>query len=391
MRIGKSCKRERAALLFFLVLAELVFVTLAAIFYENTNGRVELSRSTFAEDTVFEGVAPELLEILDELRDILPEEISTDPEQLVAQVGVENLASAIISGLSGGGGRVAELFATVVGLSLIFAVAETVMEGMPQLGAAAEVGIRTVLVIPVFSALYGLTESVSCGVRSASELFGSLIPLMSAVLSAGGLSATAITQESGMSITLGVVSGLVADLLLPLVGAMFLLSAISAVSSNAPSAAAGLRGLFTFVMGGGATVLVGTVSLQTVITSAADSVTLRGVKYALSNMIPAVGSVVSGSLSALTSGVGVVSGVMGGASAMAMCSIFALPVIELILYRLALKVGTFILELLGASFGKRTLGAFICALDALITVTVCCGVIYILEIVLFLKHGLGVM
>jgi hypothetical protein len=108
-------------------------------------------------------------------------------------------------------------------------------------------------------------------------------------------------------------------------------------------------------------------------------------------MLPGVGSVVAGSLSTLGSGVGFLTGIVGGSSVVGLCSLFAAPLLLLLLHRLALKIALTVLDFLGASAGKRVLSSFLGATDALIAVTACCGVIYILEIVLFIKHGVGVV
>ena len=354
-------------------------------------GRLSVALSAEKRE-VNASLPPELGEILEELEGLLPEGVSADPKELSESVGIERIFEGIISAVSEKGGDVSSLIAKLLGAALIFAIGELALEGVGELSAAVCSGINTVLAIPLFSSLFSLVKTVEEGLSAAGELFGGLIPLIGGTLSAGGLIGTAAAQSSGMSVTLGIISGLLVELLLPLVSAMFLLCAVTAFGNgDTPSGVGGVKGLFTFLMGAMTTVILGTLTLQTVITSAADSVTMRSVKYAISNMLPGVGSVVAGSLSTLGSGVGYLTGIVGGASVAAMCSLFAAPLILLLLHRLALRVALTVLEFLGASAGKRVLSSFLGAADALITVTACCGVIYILEIVLFIRHGVGVV
>lgn len=354
---------------------------------EDSSERLKINLTANTEAS--ENFPSELEYIYEEFLKLLPDGISADTDSLAEAFSIESIISGVLKLLEEGGGAFGEVASGLLGAVLILAASDIFLESHGDLSAAAVAGINTVTAIPIFSSLYGLISEVNEGLCSASELFGGVIPLAGSLLSASGFTATAAAQATGMSLTLGLVSTVISRILLPLVSAVFVLTAALAINGGAPCAVGGIKSLFTFVMGAATTAIAGALTLQTVITSAQDSLTMRGMKYAVSNMIPAVGSVVSGSLSTLHTGVCYLSGIMGGASVLAILSVFAIPLVELLFCRLALKFGVSMLEFLGGAHGKGTLLSFVCAIDMLISVAVCSSLIYLLEIMLFMKLGVG--
>jgi stage III sporulation protein AE len=117
---------------------------------------------------------------------------------------------------------------------------------------------------------------------------------------------------------------------------------------------------------------------------------LRAAKYALSGTVPIVGSTVSGALSTLFGSLSEARAVVGVGAIAVVFFLAASPLVLMLLYRLALSVATWIFEFLGeAGIGSHFL-AFRSALDTLISLYALSSVVYILEIVIFIKGGVSV-
>jgi stage III sporulation protein AE len=126
------------------------------------------------------------------------------------------------------------------------------------------------------------------------------------------------------------------------------------------------------------------------IASASDTAYLRAAKYAASGMIPIVGGTVSSALATLAGGLSYVKSAVGVSAALVIVLTAISPMVALLLYRLAFSFCLSILEFMGSSGGVRVFSAFRTAFDTLISVYAVSAVVYITEIVIFLKCGVEV-
>jgi stage III sporulation protein AE len=151
-----------------------------------------------------------------------------------------------------------------------------------------------------------------------------------------------------------------------------------------------IKGLFNWILGIGTTVLLAAVSMQSIIAGAQDTAYLRAAKYAASGMIPLVGSTVSGALGTLAGGLSYVKSAVGVSAVMMIVTLALAPLVTLLLYRLAFSLSISFLEFMDAKGGVRSFSAFRSALDALIAVYSLSAVVYVSEIVVFMKSGVSV-
>ena len=183
----------------------------------------------------------------------------------------------------------------------------------------------------------------------------------------GGFGGAAMTSLSGFSLSLAMLSPL--------------------GSRSAGSLFKSVRSLFLWVLGIVTTLLLGTLSLQSVLASAQDSAAMRGVKYLASGMIPVVGSTVSGALSTLASGMSYVKSIVGIGAVWVLLLTLLPPLIMLLLHRFALTIAVSVTEGLGAE--SEPFSSLRFSLDSLTAVYALSGVIYVFEIVLFIKSGVN--
>ena len=114
---------------------------------------------------------------------------------------------------------------------------------------------------------------------------------------------------------------------------------------------------------------------------------LRGARFAISGMIPIVGGSISSALGALTSGVEAAKGTVGATALIVLIGILSAPLIQLLLVRVAFRLCNSFLEMTGGTLGARLLTSIQGTLDALISIVAFSGVIYILEVIIFIKLG----
>lgn len=327
----------------------------------------------------------------EEYLDAVPDgSVSADSEDIISGVGIDALLSELVSAVGVGAGSAASFLVMLLGVAVLIALSDTLGGDGGSLSSHASAGVTVMSAVLIFGRLGEVIFSVSENLEELSVFFSAIIPVMSGILLASGNVSSSAYQAFNMNVTLSAVSYLSNTLLIPLVFAMFALALISSFEGGRISSVAkSLKGTFIWIMGIGTTVVIGAVSMQSIIAGARDSAYLRAAKYAASGMIPVVGNVVSSALSTLTGGMIYVKSAVGVSAVTVIVGLALAPLITLLLYRFALSISISFLDFMGSSGGVRSFSAFRAALDCLISVYALSCVIYISEIVVFIKSGVN--
>lgn len=327
---------------------------------------------------------------LSDFEDILPEDVSfgsLDGEDVISSLGIESLLALVMGEVSGRSGEVVSFFLLLVGSLAFLAVAESMSDKLSSVASAA-VGIAVASVL--FSRIAPLFTEVLTSLGQISSFFISLSPLMASITLSGGGAGAAAVQSVGAGVIISFVQFFTGDLFLSLASLSLAMSALSAFGEGGVmSIVGGIKNIFLWVMGIVTAVLAASLSLQTLVASSSDSAGMRAAKYAASGMIPIVGSSISGALSTLASGLSYVKGVVGGVSVFVIVGYFLAPLIMLLLYRLALSISLSLGEFVGAGVAKKIFTSFRFSLDALIAVYAISALLYIFQIILFVKSGVA--
>ena len=131
-------------------------------------------------------------------------------------------------------------------------------------------------------------------------------------------------------------------------------------------------------------------SAQSVLVGRADSLGMKGVKYAVGSMIPTVGGAIAGTLSTVAAGVSVLRGVCG-VSGMVLVALLLLPVlVELLLLRAALRLAATSAALLGCDGEARLLGEMASVHGYLAAAVSVCAVLFVFALTLLVHSGTAV-
>ena len=331
-------------------------------------------------------------EYISDFKDILPEgsdELVEEPEKLIEAVGLRTLLTEIFTTAAGARGEVVSFFLLLLGSVALISSASFVSD---KISEVAQIGVGMICSVIIFERAGSVFSGVGESLSQLSNFFASLVPLMAAITVSGGGNATASVQHMGMNITLSLVGWVGSSFFYTVASVGFAVGLFSALGDNgASSVSRGIKSFFSWMLGIATTLIMGTLTLQSAIASASDSAAMRAAKYAASGMIPVVGGTVSGALSTLASGLSYAKGVVGVGAISVMVGIILSPLIVLLLYRLALSLSAVVSDFLGVSGASRIFGAFRAAFDSLIAVYALCGVLYIFEIVLFMKSGVALL
>ena len=307
-------------------------------------------------------------------------------EDMADLAGVAEFLKGNIDGEEIFGGAKA-FFLTLLLITLIFALLEVLVPD-GELGSTASVALTVLLSLPMFATLAPLFGEVAEGIQTSGEFFGGLIPIATGVMLAGGAAETGAAVGGGFGFALAFVGSIITELLLPLSFIVLLMTFAEGMDRGGVGAVvSAVKKHYVLVLGLVTTLIIGVFALQTSFCAAADTMAMRGAKYAISNMVPVVGGVISGTLSVLRAGVGYAVGAVGMGAVITLLAIYAAPFLTTLLYRLGFTMALLFADLLGVRSGKRILTSFAGALDTLIALQGVAIVIYVAESVIFIKLG----
>lgn len=325
-------------------------------------------------------------EYISEFEDILPEEVGelSKSDTLIDKFGIESILANVVSVLSGERGRVLTFFMTLVGVIVVSALVNSVSGELSE-SVRAAVGILSSAAI--FNTVGEPISEILLSLDKISSFFSSFIPVSVALTAFGGGEATAMVQGSGMYISLSLLSRLGGGIFSAVCSLSLAIALVSPMGGPMLSSlSSAVKGVFTRILGIFTAIITAAFSLQTLVASGADNGTMRAARYMASGLIPIVGSTVSGALSTLASGMSYAKGIIGG-GAVAVILFFAIsPLIILLLYRLAMTTAIGLSQILAADCAGM-ITAYRSALDTVLAIYSLSTLVYLFEIIVFIKSG----
>ena len=323
--------------------------------------------------------------------ELLPEGEIENGEKLTESVGPGSVFSLIFSKIGENSVSIIGFFSAVLGVTLLISLCESgAFFESKNLSPYMSAAVTTVAGVLIFSSVYPLILSIKESMEVASGFFSGLVPIVTGICASSGSIGSAGVHAANMNLILGLVSGVLSGLLLPIALLIFILALSDGLSAGQnASLAKGAKSTFLWALGIVTAIIMGGVSMQSIIASATDSAYMRAAKYASSGLIPIVGGTVSGALGTLVGGLSYVKDTVGVGAVAFIVGISIGPFVSLILYRLALSVSISFMDFVGISGGVRCFSAFRAALDAIIAVFITSVLIYVFELSVFVKCGVA--
>ncbi len=325
---------------------------------------------------------------INDFEKIIPEDTADRLSgDLTSAVGFDALVGEILSAFSERGSEIFSFLLMLFGSAiLLFSV--SMLSG--ELSGICEAAVGTAVSLLVFERIGDIFTEITESLSEISGFFSGFLPIATAVSAASGGVSTAAVQSAGMNITLWLLGGPGNALFISIVGFGLAMSLITALGDeSALGVTRGVKSFFVFLVGTVSAVLGATLSLQTVVASASDSAAIRAARYAATGFIPVVGAAVSGSLSTLVSGLTYAKSMIGAGGVAVIVTMALSPLLMLLLYRFSVVAVTSFAEFCGRGNAVRIFSAFKFSLDSVIALYTMSVLIYIIEIVIFIKGGVS--
>lgn len=334
-----------------------------------------------------------------ELSDLLPDGLFSEKLEEAVTAATEltdwrYLLNALLSAVGLRLDETVELLCILVGLILIAAVCGRLREGLG--GGSGELFgfcLRLALYTAMILQTAGMVETVIRYFDRLITLTGGMIPVMGTLYALGGnLGQAAVTSEL-MLVFLTVCQYISVTVTPPVCGVCMSFSLMDALGVKLTLSPlcdrikkwyASLLGLVMFL-------LSLALSTQSVLTGRADSLGMKGVKYAVGNIIPMVGGAVAGTLSTVAAGVTALRGVCG-VSGILLVALLLLPTLaELLLTRAILNLAATVASMLACDGEAKLLSEMGSLHGYLAAAASICAVVFVIALTLLIHSGTALL
>ncbi|MBQ9161828.1 MAG: hypothetical protein IJX74_00990 [Clostridia bacterium] len=208
-----------------------------------------------------------------------------------------------------------------------------------SLNPAASTALGFCIKLVLFSIIAGCATIIVGDVEAYFDrltgLTSAVVPIMGVLYALGGNLTSAAVNSEIMAVFLSVCQYINASTILPVFSLLLAFGLMSALSGTLRLNVISdmIKKWYVSFLGLVMTVLGIAMGLQSALAVKADGVSMKGLKYVISNAIPVVGGAISGSVSTLAAGVGLMRTTFG-ISAMVILILMLLPIlVRLILYK----------------------------------------------------------
>ncbi len=184
-----------------------------------------------------------------------------------------------------------------------------------------------------------------------SLLMTGFLPLMGTMYAMGGNIAEAATNEGILQLVLSVCQYAVSYLSPAVFGVSLAFALLDVLGDGIQVRFSALGGLikkwYTTFLGFVMFLLSVALSTQSILSARADSLGMKGLKYAVGQMIPVVGGAVSGTLGTVAAGIELIRGISGVCGLMLIALLLLPTLVQLFLFRLCYQLSATVATMMG--------------------------------------------
>ena len=334
-----------------------------------------------------------------EMQELLPDGLFSENMEEALEATKEltewrYLLRAIASAMGVGLENTVGLLCVLVGIILLAAVCSRVQEGLGGSGGnLLGFCLRLIIYIAMIMQTVGMLSVVQTYFDRLMALTGGMIPVMGTLYALGGNLGRAAVSSELMLVFLGIcqyISATVTPPLCVVCTSFSLMDALGVRLSLSPLGEqikrwyASLLGLVMFL-------LTLAMSTQSVLAGKADTLGMKGIKYAVGNTLPVVGGAIAGTLSAVGTGVEMIRGVCGVAGIILVALLLLPTLLELLLFRATLQLSATVASMLSCEGEAKLLGSMASLHGYMAAAVSVCSVTFVIALTLLIHSGSAMM
>lgn len=206
-----------------------------------------------------------------------------------------------------------------------------------------------VVIIFLGTTLVQLIKVTTTTLTTVKGMFDAIFPILLTLLTAVGGTVSVGIYQPAIALISNVFVSFVTYVLLPIFIFSIVFSIVGNLSNNVrlDKFVSFLQSTFKWSIGLCFTIFLGFVSIQGVMAGAVDGLSIRTAKYAIKSYVPIVGGYVSDGLSIIMASSMLIKNAVGGVGLFLLMTTIVSPIIDLVLFMLALKFMSGIIEPIG--------------------------------------------
>ncbi len=330
-----------------------------------------------------------------EVSDRLPDGLfsdSADEAMAAAEQATDwrYLVSALASAVGLRLGDAVGMLTALVGLILLSAVLARLREG---LGGGETVGfcLRLAVYTALVTSTAGMVKTVQAYFSALDTVCAALLPATGALYALGGNIGEAAVSGELMAVFLAVCRYVSTSVTPPVCAVCMVFALMDALGTRLTLSplATQIKKWYTGLLGLVMFLLSLALTAKSVLSGRADTLSMRGIKYAMGNWIPIVGGSLGGTLGYVAEGVGLMRSVCGVSGVIVLALTLLPPLVELLLFRAVLTLSATAAGLLGCDGEGRLLGEMASLYGYLAAAVAISAVMLTLMLTLFLAGGVA--
>ena len=284
------------------------------------------------------------------------------------------------------------LLCVLVGIILLAAVCARLRDGLGStggeiLGFTVRLTVYTAIALQTVGAL----SAVQTYFDRLMALTGGMIPVMGTLYALGGNLGRAAVSSELMLVFLGIcqyISTTITPPLCVICTSFSLMDALGVRLTLSPLCDQ-LKRWYASVMGFVMFLLTLALSTQSLLAGKADTLGMRGIKYAVGNTIPVVGGAIAGTLSSVGVGVELMRSVCGVAGILLVAILLLPTLVKLLLLRATLRLAATVASMLACDGESKLLGDVASLHGYLAAAVSVCSVTFVIALALLLQSGVA--
>lgn len=274
------------------------------------------------------------------------------------------------------------LIATIVAVSILGGMIQNLKPnlGKKSIGSVIHFVTYGVVIILIFTIVMRMITLTSNTLNSIKSQMDAVFPILLTMLTAVGGSVSVSVYQPAMALLSSFIVNIFTLILLPL----FLISTVLALVSNLSNNVKldklilFIHSLFKWIVGIIFTVFIGFASIQGITAGAVDGLSIKTAKFAIKSYVPLIGSYMSDGFYILLASSSLIKNAIGATGLLLLVGTILSPILELVIFMLALKLMAGIIEPLGDGKIASFVGTLSKNMSLLISILVAVSFMYTL-------------
>lgn len=188
-------------------------------------------------------------------------------------------------------------------------------------------------------------------IQTVSKFILAFIPIYAGVVTASGKPITAVGYHVSLISIVQIISTVCSIVLVPLLTVYLAFCVIGSCSTTIDMSgiAKTIKNIVVIILSFLMTIFIGIISIQGVVASSADSVTIKATKFAITAFLPVVGAAISEALESVQGCITILRNSMGAFGIITVIASFLPSALTLLLYCFAINISSTVAQMLGVN------------------------------------------